>query len=78
MISLASIFENLPQYDITSGRVHLDLWWIDQPIVDGNKHCSSIQHRFRWTRPLVMSYWGRFSKRLVRLITRLVVRLKLV
>ena len=43
--------------DITSGRVHLDVCWIDLPAspMDCSKRCSSIHHTSSWTRPLVMS-----------------------
>ena len=58
-LAISSHFENL-----TSGRVHLDVCWIDQSYpaypVDCSERCSS-----RWTRPLVMSEEAEFAKRLV-------------
>ena len=49
-------------FSITSGSVHLELWWIDQPPI-----CYSlldrlggwsVHHTSRWTRPLALSQTG--------------------
>ena len=60
VISRYKLFRKSVFSYITSGRVHLDVRWIDQVYqptypVDCSKRRSPVRHRSRWTRPPVKS-----------------------
>ena len=69
MIGRYKPFRVSAPYDVTGGRVHLDLCWIDEHrLLQGRLVDCSIQHTSRGTRPLVMSEEADFLNGLLRLI----------